>query len=219
MRNEESVDLGIYKYGTVRNVFRTLLVILLILYINALYAQNKFIAGVSTGIVSSQVSGDNYAGFNKFGIGAGIFLKTLFKEKFSGRIEMLYLDKGSRRTPHPDANDYRSYLLNLKYLEVPLLIGYKTSSVTIEAGPSFGALISSSESNELGDFIDSRPFSRTDLSLHLGALYPLSDNFFINWRISNSVLPIRKHLSDAGFRLNQGQYNTLLTLTLNYLFL
>ena len=47
--------------------------------------------------------------------------------------------------------------------------------------------------------------------------YHLTDNMILNSRISNSILPIRPHASEAIYQLNRGQYNSVLSFTLHYI--
>ena len=59
-------------------------------------------------------------------------------------------------------------------------------------------------------------FTKTDFSFNFGAYYTLLKNFRINVRYSNSILPVRDHSSGATYRMNQGQYNEVLSFTLHY---
>jgi hypothetical protein len=44
----------------------------------------------------------------------------------------------------------------------------------------------------------------------------LLKNLRINIRYSNSILKVRDHSSGATYRMNQGQYNEVLSFTLHY---
>jgi len=183
---------------------------------------NDFKAGLLGGISSSQVSGDDLAGFHKAGFIVGGFTRRTITEKSSIQMELLYVQKGSRKTARPDEGDYFFYLLELDYIEIPLLYKIKKDKFVYEAGPSFGALILSRVRNQDGFYPDghpqNRPFYRMETSINIGINYPLYNNFNINWRFSNSVLPIRKHLSGGTFQFNRGQYNTALEFTIRYEF-
>ena len=60
-----------------------------------IHCQN-FKGGFFAGIKSSQVSGDELSGFNKFGPSFGIFVKKNF-DKYKFKVELLYTTKGSKR--------------------------------------------------------------------------------------------------------------------------
>ena len=175
--------------------------------------------GIIAGFNGSQVSGDALSGFDKAGITAGALAKTALSEKVDFEIELLYVQKGSRKKIDPDNNDYQEYLLQLNYAEVPLIFKYKFSDKwTFDAGVSYGRLVFSRESDESGDFPETIPFKKDEFSINGGINYYLFRNLIMNWRISNSVLPVRPHESGASFRLNRGQYNTVLMFLFKYEF-
>lgn len=167
--------------------------------------------GFILGVSPSQVSGDRLSGFNKVGLTGGLLAKTALSEKVDIEIELLYVQKGSRKPIDPDNNDYEEYKLELNYAEVPLIFQYRFNDKWIfDAGVSYGRLIFSRESDEYGEFPVDFPFKKDEFSINGGINYYLFRNVLMNWRISNSVLPVRPHVSGAQFRLNRGQYNTVL---------
>ncbi|MBK5286345.1 MAG: PorT family protein [Bacteroidia bacterium] len=181
-------------------------------------AQN-FKAGVFLGISSSQVSGDQLAGFNKAGWYGGGFVNTPIGEKTSAQMEISFIGKGSRPTSEqadalPD-NPYPT----LNYVEIPILLIYKTkSNLSIEAGLAFGVLVYSREEDLYSEVPIKRPYNKSDISFILGLDYLLSEKISLNSRLDNSFLPIRDHESGATYGLNQGQYNTEITFSLRYHF-
>ena len=219
IKRNEIGEIIIDKESIVVKLLRFIIVLLLVFWINSMYAQSKFKAGIKAGLGTSQVSGDNASGFHHFGFMGGGFVKTNFKnEVFSGRIEMLFTQKGSRKTADPDNNDYTFYQMDLDYIEIPVLFGYKNNKFIFEAGPSIGALIKSDEYDIVGPLVYQRAFFKKELGINLGIEYPLTEKLLMNWRISNSIIPIRDHLSNTTFRLNRGQYNTVMTFSINYQF-
>lgn len=191
------------------------------------WAQNEFKAGVIGGITTSQVDGDNYGGFHKLGVAGGFFTNIYFSDKVGAEIEVLYIQKGSRKTP--TKNDPTvAYYLNLAYAEIPVLAKFKTKQVIIEVGPSFGRLLSSSEEDVQGTIPKTEPFKDWEISLNLGLAYPFDDNFDISVRLSSSIIPIRNFNIGSGplpdnyglfdRLLNRGQYNTVLSFLARYQF-
>ena len=69
--------------------------------ISNLQAQN-FGGGIILGLSTSQVGGDDLAGFNKAGVLAGVFANKSISELLSLQMEMNYIQKGSN---NPDMND------------------------------------------------------------------------------------------------------------------
>lgn len=195
---------------------------LLLLFLPFISSAQKFKAGLSAGISATQVSGDDLAGYNKAGVIFGAFTKRILSEKTAVEMEIIYIQKGSRKAARPDKGDMFFYLLNLNYVEVPVLFNYTKGKFTYEVGPSFGALVKSQVQNQEGFYPaghpQNRPFNRMETSINAGITYPIHERFDMNWRISNSILPIRKHLSGAVYRFNRGQYNTVLQFNLRYRF-
>ena len=179
----------------------------------------KFKAGIFAGISSSQVSGDQLAGFNKAGLYGGGFVSIPLREKTFLQMEMSYIGKGSRPTSEQsEANPFNRYP-TLNYIEVPVLFIFKLkNSISIEGGLAFGVLIYSREEDFYFERPIERPFNSTEFSFLFGLDYSFAEKFSLNSRLDNSFLPIRTHESGATDGLNQGQYNTEITFSIRYHF-
>jgi hypothetical protein len=172
-----------------------------------------FEGGITAGLVASQVSGDQSAGYNKLGIYGGPYASFQIRERMRFQMEITYIQKGSTQNPHED-NGYYSYRSKLNYVEVPLMLRYLyTDAFDFELGIAYSVLISSYE--ELYDVeLNERPFNTHNSSLIAGVYYRFNDRWSANFRTSNSITPIRKHKSGQTYRLNFGQTNNLLSLGL-----
>jgi hypothetical protein len=179
-----------------------------------------FYGGVRAGLNGSQVSGDQLSGFDKFGLHGGLYAGVNLNQKSRLQIEMLYVQKGSRQNAKPDKGIDRSYLLRLNYIELPLIFIWRGNSYfEIEGGLSYGALMSNTdvERDENGPMHGMSPFKKYEISVQLGFNYLLNENLRVNFRLNNSILPVREHTGGATYRLNRGQYNTVLMLGMSYL--
>jgi len=194
------------------------LIISIFLYPVLSPAQN-FRAGAFAGISTSQVSGDQLAGFNKAGLYAGGFVNTAMGEKWKVQMEISYIGKGSRPT---DADrEFNPYMIypTLNYAEVPVLFIYKARpKINIEAGLAFGVLVYSREEDSFTEQGILRPYYKTEFSYIIGIDYFLTEKLSVNSRWDNSFLPIRKHASGQTHGLNLGQYNTVIAFSLRYHF-
>jgi hypothetical protein len=76
--------------------------------------------------------------------------------------------------------------------------------------------MNSSEEDENGVLNFRRPFSKYDLSVTGCLGYTQSKKLDFNLGYFQSIVPIREHSSGAVYRLNQGQYSSVLTFTLLY---
>jgi hypothetical protein len=196
----------------------------------------QFKAGLLAGIVTSQVDGDTYAGYDKAGLQAGAFVsrKPSEESKWTVLFEITYMQKGSRKNPRPDKGDYTSYKLNLSYAEVPLLVRYDFGlpdssedgrmRFSLEAGIAAGALVGSYEEDSNGPLPKGVPFQKADFSTVLGLNYHVSSHVGFNVRTEYSIVPVRKgalaqyHQNWTYTFLKPGYYNNLLVFSFRYQF-
>lgn len=190
-----------------------------------------FAGGVSVGATTSQISGDNLGGFHKIGATVGVYANCLLLDnpKFGMKLqmEMNFVMKGSHSytPPRQVATAVGKYVLNLGYLEVPVLLRMRIARITIrnssdfefEVGPAFGVNIYHRERDMYG-LIPGRPdFHRCELSLMGGLTYSFKEHHGITLRYSNSILPVRIP-NWAVNRWIYKQYNSVIYLTYSYQF-
>ena len=182
----------------------------------SIQAQN-FGGGLILGLSTSQVSGDYLGGFNKAGLLVGGFIDLQLSKTLKGQMEMTFIQKGSNN-PNMNENNYSD--INLSYVEIPFLLKYlQSSTIAIEGGIETAFLISASDNDIYGQISGSstREFNTTDISIFIGMDYSINPRLILNSRISNSIIPIRDHASGATFKLNKGQYNSVLSFALHYI--
>jgi hypothetical protein len=217
MKNEECavpVEVAGSCFSVVISSCRLLFLFFVIL-IQPVSAQ-EFNAGLRVGIDGSQVNGDRLSGFNKVGMIAGAFVSRKVSEKISFQMEMIFIQKGSRR-PTDDFNTF--YRLRVHYIEVPLLVQYHTSKkFALYAGPSYGALVFSAEDDQFGVYKNRPPFKKYEFAGNAGLLYSLSDRWTFDGRYSHSISTIRPYPGGLTTFFDQGQYNVVIEFTLLYAF-
>ncbi len=195
---------------------RIVLFVFLLLNLTLLNAQeNKvFYGGAYAGLSASQLSGDQLSGYKKAGLYAGAFVNIHVSEKSAVQLEISYIQKGSRSV---SKNLGLIYAVNLQYFEVPLLYKWQFHKrFGFEVGPATGFLIKTNnvEKDYMG-LLPNRPdFNRIDLSAMGGFSIGIVEHLKLDLRFSQSVLPVRKHSSGAVYRLNRGQYNSVIGFTL-----
>ena len=115
----------------------------------SLFGQH-FKGGLLLGFNASQVDGDTYSGYDKFGLMGGVYVYTPISSMFDVQMEIKYMGKGARkRTSGEDLTQYRS---NLNYIEIPILLRFNTKSkIGVEGGLGFGYLFSYSVEDEYGE--------------------------------------------------------------------
>ena len=188
--------------------------IIFICFINYCSLSQEFNAGISAGISTSQVSGDNLAGFNKAGIILGGFVNRKIHNLLMVQIEMIYIQKGSSN-PNHNVNNLAD--IHLDYIEIPLLAIIKNSEkISIEGGVHCSALIDGYYQDLYGKLENQTSFDSFELGAIIGISYNLSSKISLNTRLSNSIIPIAEHASGQTYKFNKGKYNTGLNFILKY---
>jgi len=180
-------------------------------------AQN-FGGGFILGLSTSQVGGDNLAGFHKASLLIGIFANKNISEYLSFQMEMTYTQKGSN---NPKMTDYSHPDISLSYVEVPLLLKYHQSNkLKIESGLLTGYLIDGYYNDISGEMPNKiNPFVNYDIGVLIGIDYKYSENISLNTRLSNSILPIGNEDDLTCYNCyTKGKYNSVLSFSLYYNF-
>jgi len=130
-------------------------------------------------------------------------------------MELQYINKGSRE--HIERNTYsEGYRFNVNYIEIPLLIQKSNSyiyDIDIELGLIFGYLLNWTETingiDEAGDDINS-----IEYSFLIGFTKQISQQLYLNTRLSNSLFPVRGTFNKLDGQ--DPQYNTCISFSLYY---
>lgn len=183
------------------------------------FAQS-FKGGVMAGLVTSQVDGDTYSGYNRAGLNAGGYAGIDLSEKFALRMEMKFVQKGAYKRSNPDAGDFENYSLRLNYAEIPVMLKYKYKpKISFDAGAGFGYMAGSEWKDDYGVVEGGVPFSKFEISYNIGGYYNLTDRIAFNVRYSYSVLPVRKGIYGQRYILfSWGQFNNVLSFSFYYQF-
>jgi len=181
----------------------------------------SFTGGFRIGLTGTQVQGDKLSGFDKAGLTGGFMVALPLNAYSDLGLELLFVQKGSRRNPTKD-NNLTKYVMRLNYIEMPVMYRRRLKkSFGFEAGLSFGVLLKNTEVEyDINGLIPARPpFEKYELAAHIGFRYFLNDNSTFNLRYSNSILPVRKFPGISTYNyFDRGQYNLVLSLTYEYKF-
>ena len=174
----------------------------------------SFGGGIIAGASTSQVAGDLLGGFNKIGFLAGAYTSLNVKENISFQFEITYIEKGSK---NPNIHKKNIAEITLSYVEVPISINLQQKeNLGVEVG-ILPAFLINAEMNDYFSEIEIDPaFTKYDFGVFAGINYHITDNIILNTRISNSIIPIRPHVSGATNGWNKGQYNTVLSVAIHY---
>lgn len=197
------------------------LIFILISYLESFHAQS-FNAGALAGVNASQVSGDGYSGFYKAGINAGLYSNIDVSQKVNLQFEINYSQRGSRKNPNTEKGDTDFFLLRLDYIEIPVMTRFKNNRFTYETGLYYGQLIHNYLEDENGPFEVPEPlndFKNYDVGALIGINFNFSQHIIMNWRLSQSILPVRDHDSGENWRFDSGLLHTFLSFTMRYEFI
>jgi len=174
----------------------------------------SFGGGIIAGASTSQVAGDLLGGFNKIGFLTGAYTSLNVKENISFQFEITYIEKGSK---NPNIHKKNIAEITLSYVEVPISINLQQKeNLGVEVG-ILPAFLINAEMNDYFSEIEIDPaFEKYDFGVFAGINYHITDNIILNTRISNSIIPIRPHVSGATNGWNKGQYNTVLSFAVHY---
>ncbi len=185
----------------------------------------KFGGGLIGGATFSQLIGTDIWGFQKLGVVGGVYVDRVIKNKWGIQIEMVFVQKGSRKVTKDQTSGAISlYNRNLNYIEVPIIFESNLKGrFGFELGLSGGVLLSTTLRNENGYATDNpQPFNRFEFGCLGGFNFRISDSFDLNLRYLNSIIRVRKHqfgqTQNYGLQLNRGEYNSVLQFSLRYKF-
>jgi len=203
----------------------TRIVIFILTFITVTFSvkSQQFNGGIMAGVAGTQVAGDTYSGFNKAGIFAGGFVNLQISKHSAFQMELEYFQKGSRKNPDAENNDYDQYLFRVNYVELPVLYQYIINQrFRLEAGPSLGFLINYYEKKNEEEIKDGNPAAKVTFQINAGLYINITDHLMFNIRTNNSLLNIRSDNATGDviriFPGNYGQFNDALVMSLFYQF-
>lgn len=195
------------------------LIFLLLTIISVNSFSQRFEGGVIGGFNASQVDGDLYKGYHKPGIVLGGYVQTDLSQTVFAGMELKLMQKGSRNIDSLATDGQIKYIMRLNYVDLPVYLGFRTSErISLLVGVSPGYLISGTEYNDYGKFVeeDQNPFSELDLQALLGFRFQITRRLFVDLRGKYSVLPIREKKGDPLWYWKSNQFNNLLSTTILY---
>ena len=202
-----------------------ILFLFLIFFLRIDLIAQRFDGGILAGGLISQVDGDRWGGFTKVGYLAGGFVHLELSPHSSLQLEMEYIQKGSRKPANFDSGDYKTYLLRLHYLEIPLLYQFTfLKRLSVEVGPAADILLGYSEQGDGQEVPNRYPFRRVTLSGIVGVSGYITRHLKATFRFNYSLLSLRQPQPDRrpeAWRkvlFEWGQYNNVLSLSVSYQF-
>lgn len=201
---------------TRQRLFRWCILTVLLVATRSYVSAQQFNAGLFGGMHISQVQGDTYAGFNKLGFNAGMYVNRLIDNNFYWQAEIKYGTRGVYEGPTDNSQSlYRS---SYHILELPLSVNYLfEEKIQVELGTSPELLISTLFWDE-GGLMDKSTYPdnrRFGLSVFAGLGYWISDRMMAGLRYINSAVPFRdpEEWNNPQYR---GYFHNVISLSLAY---
>lgn len=212
-------------------IWRNRLTILFSLFLSLGYGQEdaratkksrkgEFNGLLRAGVVSSQIYGDNFGGYNKLGFTGGVGTYTRISNRFKFQIEINYATRGSRERSTKAKPIPFPLRLEPHYLDVPLILKTDISIFEVEFGLTNGFLLFHREwvgNSKTPTNQHVWSFNRYELAGNLGINTSITDKWVLNARFHYSLLPASGTIGNSGIALYGGAYNNAITLSLHRL--
>lgn len=176
-------------------------------------AQNEFESALFGGLSVSQISGDGWGGWHKFGFNGGAFVEAPIVQKrntLALNIAIQYIQKGSHNKLDTLTHNTLAYQLN--YVEVPVNVVWKMRNFDLGVGPYYGVLVRQHFKSNGVKFDINPPYLKRDVGLAAQVKFNWNDNWFLELRASTSVLPARyaNNYANKWSLYERGNYNQVL---------
>lgn len=185
----------------------------------------KVLGAMSVGVNLTQVDGDEFFGFRKFGLNVGpqVIIPFGKKSNWSVTMELLYTQKGSY---HRGEYDSTTYKLKQDYAEIPVLIHFTDKKIISGGlGFSYGQLINYKEtSNSVFDSLYKYQtgLSNNDICVIADLRIRLWSKLWANLRYQYSMKSNRTVLitdpNDPKNPYLRDQYNNMISIRLTWIF-
>jgi hypothetical protein len=182
----------------------------------------RFNGGILAGGLVSQIDGDTWQGYHKFGYLAGGFVSLRLSPHSSFQMEMEYIQKGMRQGADTVTNTGNTYLTRLHYFEIPVLYQYSFAKrFQAEAGPVMDVFLGSYEEVDgLEVPYITVPYRAVTLCGIVGISCFFTEHLKAGFRFNYSLISIRDgHVAgERKILFEYGQYNNVLSLALSWYF-
>lgn len=182
-------------------------------------ASNVFTLGVKSGMVFTEAVGAKVNTYQKKSYVGGLTFRLKLAKKWTGEIQAIFIEKGSKNKGSPEKGYIDNYILRLQYVEFPVLFQFHQKGWTYFFGPGFGYLVQAREffydgRMGNGNLESDNPVTESELSFNIGISHSLGRYWELNLQYTNSVLPVRgvDYVKPAWYK--KGMLNSVLAISL-----
>lgn len=183
----------------------------------------EFKAGLTAGLLATQVDGDYMSGFYKAGFSGGLFVYRDYGKLSRFQVEFLYSMKGSKTSPKSTDPDFLQ--VSTSNIDISVNYIYKLfETLHVRIGLTPNVLLTSREYNPSG--LEQNPneapaFRRFGVIGLAGMTYFFSEKFSLTWTYNYSLYSIREGSAEwHGFRFKEqnNQRHNYMAFMLGYRF-
>jgi len=203
------------------NIRTTLILILVMAFSGSPAAGQGFNAGLIGGVTASQVDGDQYSGFKKLGITAGVFVNREIDHDIYWQMEIRYETRGAYETEENNSALVGFYKSVYRIVEVPLSVHYLfNGQVQPELGIAPEVLVgyASFDGNGRTDPALDPDNYRFGLSVFAGIWYWFIPTTGIGLRYTYSAVPFREPNQGTLPLRYRGYFHNVLSLNMAFKF-
>lgn len=173
-----------------------LLILLTTAFVTTAFSQ-EFFGGLILGGTTSQIAGDNRGGYHKVGVVGGAFAGLNLSKDFDVQMELKYIQKGSRSTDLENNPVFDPFLIQLNYVDLPIVFGYNLNKLNIndvnlkwlkfEFGLSLDVLINARQEIQGITVPANNPWNRFVVNTVFGVRVNVAENIEIGLRTINDM--------------------------------
>ncbi len=194
------------------------ILIVFLISFNSFSQKKGFSGGLFAGGVTSQVDGDTYGGYHKFGVDFGIFTRFNFNKEWFGTLEISFINKGSK---YKDPQ-YGCYTLIVNYIEMPIYVTFKPEHIknitqlSFDLGLAPAVLVNAKEDTKCLDPVEPKYYNvrKFDVSTLVGVNWHFTEKIRVGVRFLYTIIPIKDNEPFNFYK--SGSYNNVLVLNLFY---
>lgn len=150
-------------------------------------AQSRF--GMKGGLSITSMKSEGWDNKQpKMGTVFGILVEKKLKGNFFFKHELIWSRKGFR---FDEGYQFTNGVLNLNYLSLPLLLGYRPAAkLAFVAGPEFAFLLRANSRFNNSSQNVTNGYTRYEICLNAGAQYQLSKQLVAELRLSHGIIDV-----------------------------
>ncbi len=195
---------------------RVKIVFFILLSFTSVHGQSFFKGSAVFGFTTSQIDGDELAGYHKYGITGGVKVEFPLSSTLDMGLEFLYEQRGSRTSIYNNIFE-QTYKFHLDYISLPLVIKWSDWWIEDQGYYKFNLHAGVVNAYLVNFDIEESPVAITgtlnnyDLGFMIGGGFAFTKRWVVTLRYNRSILPLYMAEPIAGLEVRRlvGYFITL----------